>query len=244
MTTVACHNRSPRIPRWFVAGDLALLAATLNDTGGTFYMTGDRERGLDYNRRACEILAGVDSLNWYGQALMVRGMLLTFEEEPTEATDQFAEAARLLDMVGDVNCRATSTRGLARCETALGDASSAASRLLAILDRMPTLPMPEIIKPRTFDAIAEALLIAGRSEEGGPLLGAAIAAPFTPDAVIRPAELEVIRTNAVEQIGETEAERLFTEGAKLDRDEALERGRRLLADLSSSSGPNSKSEEA
>jgi predicted ATPase/class 3 adenylate cyclase len=226
------------------AGDLALLAATLNDTGGTFYMTGDRERGLDYNRRACEILACIDSPNWYGHALMLRGMLLTFEEEPTEASDQFAEAARLLDMVGDVNCWAASTRGLARCETALGDTNSAASRLLAILDRMPTLPMPEITKPRTLDAIAEALLVAGRLEEGGLLLGAAIAAPFTPGAVIRPAELEVIRTNAIEQLGEIEAERLFAEGAKLDLDGALERGRCPLVDLSSGSEPNSKDKEA
>ena len=49
---------------------------------------------------------------------------------------------------------------------------------------------------------------------------------------------------AVEQLGETEAERLFAEGVKLGLDEALERGRRLLVDVSSSSEPNSKEEEA
>jgi predicted ATPase/class 3 adenylate cyclase len=214
------------------AGDPALLAATLNDTGGTLYVTGDRERGLEYNLRACEILAGMDSPNWYGHALMLRGLLLSFEKEPAEAIPQFAEAARLLDMVGDVNCWATSSRGLARCESSLGDTSSAAARLLAILDRMPAMPMPELTKPRTLDAIAETALFAGRADEGGLLLGAAIAAPFDPGAVIRPAELETIRAGAIEQLGEAEAERLLAEGSLLDLDEALAHGRQVLSELS------------
>ncbi len=213
------------------AGDPALLAATLNDTGGTFYVTGDRERGLEYNLRACEILADMDSPNWYGHALMLRGMLLSFEKEPADALPQFAESARLLDMVGDVNCWATSTRGLARCETALGETSSSASRLLAVLDRMPTMPMPEITKPRTLDAIAELALVAGELEDGGVLLGAALAAPFDPGAVIRPAELEAIRAEAAAQLGDSEVERLFAQGAELGLDEALELGRRILVDL-------------
>jgi hypothetical protein len=213
------------------AGDPALLAATLNDTGGTLYVTGDRERGLDYNLRACEILAGMDSPNWYGHALMLRGMLLSLEKEPAEAMPQFAEAARLLDMVGDVNCWGTSSRGLARCETALGDTSSSASRLLAILDRMPTMPMPEITKPRILDAIAELVVAAGELEEGGVLLGAAVAAPFTPGAIIRPKELEQIRADAVARLGESGVERLLAQGAELELDEALDRGRQVLLDL-------------
>ncbi len=213
------------------AGDPALLAATLNDTGGTLYVTGDRERGLEYNQRACEILSGMDSPNWYGHALMLRGMLLSFEKEPAYASSQFVESARLLDMVGDVNCWATSTRGLARCESALGDTKSAAARLVAILDRMPTLPMPEITKPRVLDAIAETLIAAGLDQEGGLLLGAAIAAPFTPEAVIRPKELEAIRVDAVERLGESETERLLAEGAGVELDEALDRGRVALLDL-------------
>ena len=210
------------------AGDPALLAATLNDTGGTLYVIGDRKRGLEYNQRACEILAEMDSPNWYGHALMLRGMLLSFEKEPAEAVPHFVEAARLLDMVGDVNCWATSTRGLARCETALDDTASASRRLLAVLDRMPTMPMPEVTKPRTLDAIAETVLAAGHSEVGGMLLGAAIAAPFSPEAVIRPIELEAIRVSAVEQLGESEAERLCARGAELDVDAALERGSLVL----------------
>jgi hypothetical protein len=213
------------------AGDPALLAATLNDTGGNYYLMGDRERGLEYNLRACEILAGMDSPNWYGHALMLRGMLLTFEKLPAEGMPPFAEAARLLDMVGDVNCWATSTRGLARCETALGDTGSSASRLLAVLDRMPTMPMPEITKPRVLDAIAELVLADGRFEEGGVLLGASIAAPSPPGAVIRPVELETMRVQAVDQLGEAETERLFALGADLDVDSALERGRTILLEL-------------
>jgi tetratricopeptide (TPR) repeat protein len=225
------------------AGDPALLAATLNDTGGTLYVMGERERGLEYNLRACEILAGMDSPNWYGHALMLRGMLLSFEKEPAEAMPQFAEAARLLDMVGDVNCWATSTRGLARCETALGDTSSSAGRLLAVLDRMPTMPMPEITKPRTLDAIAELVLAADELEEGGVLLGAAVAAPFSHDAIIRPKELEQIRAAAVAQLGEAEAERLVAEGAKLELDEALDRGRQVLLDLTGGETVQSDEEE-
>lgn len=213
------------------AGDPALLAATLNDMGGTLYVMGDRERGLEYNVRACEMLARMDSPNWYGHALMLRGILLTFEKEPVEAMSQFAESARLLDMVGDVNCWATSTRGLARCETVLGDTSSSAGRLLAVLERMPTMPMPEITKPRTLDAIAELVLTAGDLEEGGVLLGAAIAAPFDPSATIRPAELDEIRSATVAQAGESKAKQLFRQGAELDVDDALERGRRVLLDL-------------
>ncbi|HEY5651333.1 MAG TPA: hypothetical protein VIW46_07790 [Acidimicrobiia bacterium] len=228
------HGRSA-LDAFDRAGDPALLAATLNDTGGTLYVIGDRERGLEYNQRACEILSEMDSPNWYGHALMLRGMLLSFEKEPAEAVSHFVEAARLLDMVGDVNCWATSTRGLARCETALDDTASASRRLLAALDRMPTMPMPEITKPRTLDAIAETVLAAGHSQEGGMLLGAAIAAPFSPEAVIRPKELESIRATAVEQLGESEAERLFARGAELDLDEALEFARPFLTEISTRS---------
>jgi predicted ATPase/class 3 adenylate cyclase len=212
-------------------GDLALLGATLNDSAGYYYVTGDRERGLENSRRACEIYADIDSPNWYGHARQLRGLLLKLEDDPHEASSHFAEAAGLLDQVGDISCWANSTRGLAGCETALGMTSSAARRLLEILERMPSLPMQEVTKPRTLDAIAETLVAAGKLEEGGLLLGASIAAPVVPGSVVRPAELEQIRARAVEKLGELEADRLFAEGAALELDEALERGRRLLADL-------------
>jgi predicted ATPase/class 3 adenylate cyclase len=212
-------------------GDIAMLAATLNDTAGYFYMTGDRDRGLEHSRRAVDILAKLDSPNWYGHALQLQGLLLTLEKEPAEAMTRLAEAARLLDMVGDVNCWANSTRGLARCETALGNTHASARRLLDVLERMPALPMPEITKPRVLDAIAELVLADGRFEEGGMLLGASIAAPPTPGAVIRPAELETMRAQAVDQLGEAEAERLFALAADLDVDSALERGRTILLEL-------------
>ncbi|MDX1449120.1 MAG: adenylate/guanylate cyclase domain-containing protein, partial [Acidimicrobiia bacterium] len=38
-------------------GDIAILGATLNDAAGYFYFSGDPERGLEMNRRACEIYA-------------------------------------------------------------------------------------------------------------------------------------------------------------------------------------------
>jgi hypothetical protein len=86
-------------------------------------------------------------------------------------------------------------------------------------------------KPRMLDAIAELVLAAGRFEDGGTLLGASIAAPFAPGAVIRPVELETMRVQAVDQLGEAEAERLFALGADLDVDSALERGRTILLEL-------------
>ena len=215
------------------AGDIALLGATLNDAAGYFYFSGEKERGLEMNRRACEIYSKIDSPNWYGHALMLQGMLVRLEGMPGEAKAPLAEAASLLDMVGDVNCWANSTRGLARCEIALGEVVPAANHLLEVLERMPTLPMHEIAKPRTLDAIADALVGAGWYEDGGTLLGAALVAPFSPEAVVRPIELEEIKAKAVDELGAAEAERLFAKGAELDVDEALEQGRRLLEELTS-----------
>ncbi len=232
---IAEHNQAA-LDIFEQAGDLAMLAATLNDTGGYLYLTGERERGLEQNLRACEILADLDSPNWYGHALQLRGTLLRLENEPADAMAPFIEAARLLDMVGDVNCWGNSTRGLARCETALGETSAAAGRLLAVLDRMPAMPMPETTKPRVLDAVAELAIAAGRPKDGGVLLGAALAAPFDPEAVIRPVELEAIRSAALAQLGDAEADRLFAEGARLDVDTALERGRLVLSELVTTEG--------
>ena len=217
-------------------GDLALLGATLSDSAGYYYLTGDKARGLENSRRACEIYRGIDSPNWYGHALMLRGQMLHIEKRPEEAMGYLGEAASLLDLVGDVSCWANSTRRLARCELALGDSTGAAARLLAVLDRMPTLPMPEMAKPMTLDAVAEVLLDAGYIEEGTTVLGAAVAAPFTPEAVIRPTELEAMRGKAAELLGEAKAERLLAEGGGLDVDDALERGRAQLHELRSSAG--------
>lgn len=213
------------------ADDLAMLAATLNDRAGSLYVTGERERALEYSRRACDILADVDSPNWYGHALQLNGMLLNLEGEPAAARSRLAESARLLDMVGDVNCWGNSTRGLARCDTALGDTSNAAELLLAVLDRMPAMPMPEITKPRTLDAIAALALAVGRTEDGGRLLGASLAAPFDPGAFIRQAELDGMRSQSIERLGEGEAERLFVAGAEIGVDAALEQGRQVLVEL-------------
>lgn len=212
-------------------GDVAMLAATLSDRAGSLYVAGERERGLAFSRRACDMLAEIDSPNWYGHALMLNGTLLSLGEEPAQAIAQLAEAARLLDMVGDVNCWSSASRGVARCEAALGETTSAAGRLLAVLDRMPTMPMPEITKPQTLDAIAELALATGPVEEGARLLGTSLAAPFDPEAVMRPPRLAEIRAKAVELLGEEEAERCFAEGAEMDVDTALGLGRGILSEL-------------
>lgn len=123
-----------------------------------------------------------------------------------------------------LSLEASSSRQLALCETAAGRVGRAASLLDSVLDRMPVLPMQEVHKPSTLDAIAEALLAAGRHEVGGTLLGTSLATASVPEATIRPAHLEELRERATELLGEDHAEELFALGAELELDEALERG--------------------
>jgi predicted ATPase/class 3 adenylate cyclase/tetratricopeptide (TPR) repeat protein len=205
-------------------GDQLLLAATLADSSG-LYMKGDREQDewvLSNVRRACEILSGMDSPNWYGHALYYLGILLRYEGEYVEAADLLAMGAVRLEDVGDVNCWGGASRWLARCEAALGQTDAARRRLVAVLDRMPVLPMQEMVKPRLLDAAAEVFLADGDHREAAVTLGAALAANLPDEySTLRDPDLEVVRNRAVEALGENEVERLIAEGTSLGLDEAL-----------------------
>lgn len=205
-------------------GDRVLLAATLADSAGIYFLGEDDESqwALHNARRACDIFAEVDSSSWHGHALLTLGMILVSEGEHLEARETLATAAHLFEQIGDVNCWANSTRYVAKSEVAMGDTASAAAFITAVIERIPSLPMPEVGKPRTLDIAAEVLLASGRTEEGGLLVGTALAHPV-PASVIRPPELEKIRQTAVELIGDDEAARLFQTGGNLDIDDALDR---------------------
>jgi len=211
-------------------GDIALLGATLNDGSGHVYLSGDRERGLEMSRRAIEIYSELDSPNWYGHILQTSALLLVLEGEFETAMERAIEAAALLDTVGDANCWATSTRIVAKCEIGLGMTDATAGRLLAIIDRMPVLPMQELAIPRTIDRAAALLLAVGRHSEGTILLGCSLATDLS-GARLRVLDLEELRERAVGALGAAESERLLAEGADLDIHEALERARRWLEEL-------------
>jgi predicted ATPase/class 3 adenylate cyclase/tetratricopeptide (TPR) repeat protein len=215
------------------SGDQMLLAATLADSAG-MYGEGDRELdewALANVIRACEIFSGLDSPNWYGHALYYRGILLRYERDYREAIESLEMGARRLEDVGDVNCWAGALRALARCEAALGDTDPAQEKLAAVIDRMPVLPMQEITKPRTLDAAAELFLAERRYDEAGITLGAALAAELPAEyGRQRDPELQEVRDQLVEVLGESEVEDLTSAGESLGLDEALARTRTWLGD--------------
>jgi tetratricopeptide (TPR) repeat protein len=213
--------------------DVGLHGAMLSDGAGYYYLTGERARGLAMAEQAAEVYAELDSPNWYGHVLQTWATLLHLDGRFDEAKDHFSDAAQLLDEVGDVNCWAASSRGAALCEVRIGAIESAASRVLATIERMPALPMQEVNKPRTVDATAAILLASDRPADGARLLGAAMACPFPASgSVIRPKQVERIRAAAVTTLGEARAERLFAEGAELDIESALLEAEALLRAIS------------
>jgi predicted ATPase len=204
-------------------GDVGLHGAMLSDGAGYYYLTGQTDRGLAMAARAAEVYADLDSPNWYGHVLQTWATLLHLEGEFGDAKVHFIEAAQLLDMVGDVDCWAASSRGAALCEVETSALVSAAGRVLATIERMPSLPMQDVNKPRTIDAAAAIVLASNRPGDGARLLGAAIAAPFPASgSVIRPKQLERIRAKAVSILGQPDTERLLAEGARLTIDQALD----------------------
>ncbi len=213
-------------------GDRLLLAVTLTETAGV-YGEGDRELdewAMANVRRACAILTDIGSPYWYGHALFYMGVLLRYEGEYAEAVENLAMGASRLDDVGDPNCWAGASRTLASCEIHMGQIDSAAQRLGAVIDRMPVLPMQDIVKPRTLDVAVEWLLATGDAERAAITLGSALAPELPAEYNKRRApELEELRHRVVVALGAPdEAERLIGEGRALGLDEALEQARRWL----------------
>ena len=212
-------------------GDQALLAATLADSAG-LYGEGDREEdewALANVRRACQIFSELDSPNWYGHALYYLGILLLREGDYDQAIENLGAGAHRLEDVGDVNCWAGANRALAKCESAVGQTDPAAERLVAVIERMPVLPMQEIAKPRTLDAAAEVFLAAEQYEHAAITLGAALAAELPEEyGRVRDPDLQVVRDKLAETRGESETEGLIGEGRSLGLEAALENVRRWL----------------
>lgn len=213
-------------------GDQALLAATLADSAG-LYGEGDREEDewvLANVRRACAIFSEIDSPNWYGHSLYYLGILLRHEGEFAEAIEHLNMGAHRLEEVGDVNCWAGANRALARCETPLGYMDSARARLVAVIDRMPVLPMQDMAKPRTLDAAAELFLAAESFDRAGITLGAALAAELPAEySKVRDPDLQAVRDTLHRAVGEAEVERLIAKGRAMSIDESLALARGGLA---------------
>ncbi len=213
-------------------GDRLLLAVTLTETAGV-YGEGDRELdewALANVRRACAILTDIGSPYWYGHALFYMGVLLRYEGECAEAVENLAMGASRLDDVGDPNCWAGASRTLASCEIRMGQIDSAAQRLIAVIDRMPLLPMQDIVKPRTLDVVVEWLLANGNAERAAITLGSALAPELPAEYNKRRGpELEELRDRVVAALGATdEADRLIGDGRSLGLDEALDQARNWL----------------
>jgi len=213
-------------------GDRAFVSIALSESA-TLYLEGDRAQDewvLDNVRRACEIYSSFDSPNWHGHALQIMGVLLRWEGDYAEAAENLAQAAQMLDEVGDVNCWAVSTRSLARCEAAIGKFEEAAQRLVPVIDRIPVLPMQMTSKVRILDSSADVLQASHRDAEAAVVLGACLAVDDMPEDFVktRDWELNAIRDELVTRLDSGELARLVAEGQGLRVDEALVKVRAWL----------------
>jgi predicted ATPase/class 3 adenylate cyclase len=215
-------------------GDRALLAAALGDSGG-LWGRADEAWLMGNMRRSVEILAELEVPYWYGHALMGLGAFLNAREEYEEAAAHLATAAPHLADCGDVNCWASSSRGLAHAEGELGRPRQAAGRIAAVIDQLPILPMAEVHVPRTLDQAARVLQLGGRFDEAAVVFGKALATEFPAESVFPRDELHGrIRSALEERFDPAELERLMEEGGACDSDEVLRRARTWLEDLAAS----------
>jgi len=210
------------------AGDRALLAATLSDSAGLWGQA-DESWIMGNMRRAVEMLSELDVPYWHGHALMTLGAFLNQEEDYEAAAGYLDEAILHLGDCGDVNCWASSSRGMALAETELGQPDRAGTRVAAVIETLPILPMPEIHTPRTLDLAARVLQVGGQHERAALVLGRALATEL-PGSTLFPREQgqEEIRMALVNELGDDEVARLGAEGAATETDELLGKARGWL----------------
>jgi predicted ATPase/class 3 adenylate cyclase len=217
-------------------GDRALLAATLGDSGGLWGQA-DEAWLMGNMRRSVQILEELEVPYWYGHALMGLGAFLNVREEYEEAAAYLSTAVPHLGDCGDVNCWASSSRGLAHAEGELGRPQPAAGRIAAVIEKLPILPMVELHVPRTLDQAARVLQLGGRFDQAAVVLGTALATEFPSDTIFSRDELhERIRSALEERFDPAELERLMEEGGACDSDEVLRRARTWLEDLAAPTG--------
>ncbi len=195
------------------AGDEALLAATLSDSGGLWGQEDDAWV-LGNVRRAVEIYERIEVPYWYGHTLQTQGALFILQSDYASAAAAFAKGAGMLEDCGDLACWATSSRYLADAEARIGRAHDARGRVASVIRRLPLLPMQEVAIPRTLDAAASVLTHAGPPEAAARVIGWSLANPLpVPTFLPRTRILEALRSEVVESLGQEEAERLMAEGA-------------------------------
>lgn len=218
-------------------GDQALLAATLSDSAGLWGQA-DEDWIIGNMRRAVAILSELDVPYWYGHALMGLGAVLNMKEDFEGAASVLSLAAPHLGDCGDVNCWASSSRGLANAEAELGHPERAGRRAAEVIDNLPILPLTEIHIPRMLDQAALILRLAGQSERAALVLGCALATEFPAETIFpREEGQQRTRTALIEALGEQEVVRLMGEGAQRDAVEVLYEARNWLRDLGTGSSP-------
>jgi hypothetical protein len=171
-----------------------------------------------------EILGGMRVPYWHGHALQTLGALVGLQGRHDEASAHLGEAARELQQMGDLNCWAGSMRRKASMDAARGQTEAAREALVAAIEALPLLPMPEVHTPRSLDTAAEVLLAAGLEPEAAYALGRAMAMDI-------PVPLLIPREPLHESLARQLAQRLdadgyavhVAQGEHADTDEAVAR---------------------
>lgn len=204
-------------------GDRALLAAALGETASLWGQV-DQDLVIANLARAVDILDQINAPYWHGHALYYLGVFLHLTDRQEEAVGHLTRGAAHLEDSGDLSCWAGATRYLVESRAELGGAEPACSQLVAVIDAMPVLPMPEVAKPRTLDTAAKLLLACGRLQEAAVALGCAQAIELPITSVLpRGEKHEQMRAALVDALGAEDASRLLAQGAALAADEALQR---------------------
>jgi hypothetical protein len=150
------------------------------------------------------------------------GSILEQSGELETAAAYLSEAAGHLEDMGDMNCWANASRRLSTAEAALGWPDAARTRLVAVIEAMPILPMHEVAKPRTLDAAAEVLLAAGLVEQAAIALGRAEATELPVSTIFsRSDRHDRTREEITRRLGIDETKRLMDDGAALGVDGSL-----------------------
>ncbi|HSI99108.1 MAG TPA: adenylate/guanylate cyclase domain-containing protein [Patescibacteria group bacterium] len=212
-------------------GDRVLLAATLVESAG-MYGVSDSAAIIADLARANAMFEEMHVPYWHGHALMFQGSFENLAGNHAVAAEILARGVTQLEETGDLFCWATTSRGLADAEVALGRIEQARQRLAEVIRRMPVLPMPEIAKPRTLDISAVVLAAMGRPRDAAAVLGWAREVELPMQAPRRGEKHQALSDRLEAELGADVLDELMAEGARLDADELLARTLRHLEDAS------------
>ena len=208
-------------------GDRVLIAATLVESAG-MYGVADTAAIIADLARANAMFEEMHVPYWHGHALMFQGSIENLEGNPETAAGILARGVAQLEETGDLFCWATSSRGLADAEVALGRVEPARRRVAEVIRRMPALPMPEVSKPRTLDISAVVLAAMGHPRAAAMILGWARETQVPMQSPRREEKQRVLLERLEAELGADVVAGLMTEGARLDADELLAKTLRQL----------------